>query len=164
MLEGRNDYLILTRGDLKDYNRLMDMRKGWLAEMDDTQRELASVPVAIAKYGDDPGGGSGDSSPTERLAARRMALQQKYEMRRKDVEEISRLEALLHNAFESIGEEDARILKSHYINGATWYDIGDELGYSYQGIRKKGSRALRDLAQYIFGLKAARPQQIALIA
>ena len=164
MQDGHNDYLLLTRGYLKDYKRLMDMRKGWIAEMNDTQRELASVPVAVSKYGNEPGGGSGESSPTERLAARRMALQQKYGMRQKDVAEIARLEALLYHAFEAIGKEDARILKSHYIDGATWYDIGDELGYSYQGIRKKGSRALRDLAQYIFGLKAARPQQIVLIA
>ena len=141
----------------------MDMRNGWIAEMSDTQRELASVPVAVSRYGNEPGGGSGESSPAERLAARRMALQQKYGMRQKDVAEIARLEALLHHAFEAIGEEDARILKSHYISGATWYDIGDELGYSYQGIRKKGSRALRNFAQYLFGLKAARPQQIVLV-
>lgn len=164
MQDGYNDYLLLTRGYLKDYKRLTEMRKGWIAEMGDAERELASVPVAISRYGDEPCGGSGDSSPTERLAARRMALQQKYGMRQKDVAEIARLEALLHHAFEAIGEEDARILKSHYISGATWYDIGDELGYSYQGIRKKGSRALHALAQYIFGLKAARPQQIVLIA
>ena len=164
MQDGYNDYLLLTRGYLKDYKRLMDMRKGWIAEMSDTQRELASVPVAVSKYGDEPGGGSRESSPTERLAARRMALQQKYGMRQKDVAEIARLEALLYHAFEAIGKEDARILKSHYIDGATWYDIGDELGYSYQGIRKKGSRALHNLAQYIFGLKTAHLQQIVLIA
>lgn len=164
MRDGHNDYLLLTRGYLKDYKRLMDMRKGWIAEMGDAERELASVPVAISRYGDEPGGGSGDSSPTERLAARRMALRERYGVREKDVAEIARLEALLHHAFAALGDEDARILKSHYINGATWYDIGDELGYSYQGIRKKGSRALHALAQYIFGLKAARPQQIVLIA
>lgn len=164
MQDGHNDYLILTREYLKGYKRLTEMRKGWIAEMSDTQRELASMPVAVSKYGDEPGGGSGESSPTERLAARRMALQQKYVMRHNDVAEIARLEALLHQAFGAIGEEDARILKAHYIDGATWYDVGDELGYSYQGIRKKGSRALHALAQYIFGLKAARPQQIVLIA
>ena len=69
MQDGHNDYLLLTRGYLKDYKRLMDMRNGWIAEMSDTQRELASVPVAVSKYGDEPGGGSGESSPTERLAS-----------------------------------------------------------------------------------------------
>lgn len=164
MQDGHNDYLLLTRGYLKDYKRLMDMRKGWIAEMSDIQHELASVPVAAPKYGDEPGGGSGDSSPTERLAARRMALQSKHGMRKQDSAEITRLERVLRRAFDSIGEEDARILKAHYIDGATWYEVGDTLGYSYQGIRKKGSRALRNFAQYIFGLKAARPQQIVLIA
>ena len=164
MPDGHNDYLILTREYLKGYKRLTEMRKGWIAEMGDAQRELASVPVAVSKYGDEPGGGSGDSSPTERLAARRMVLRERYAVREKDVTEIARLDALLRRAFAALGEEDARILRSHYINGATWYDIGDELGYSYQGIRKKGSRALHALAQYIFGLKAARPQQIVLIA
>jgi hypothetical protein len=163
MPDGHNDYLILTREYLKGYKRLTEMRRGWIAEIGDTERELASVPVAVSKYGDEPGGGSGESSPTERLAARRMALRERYGMREKDVAEIARLEALLRQAFAALGEEDARILKSHYINGATWYDIGDELGYSYQGIRKKGSRALHNLAQYIFGLKAARPQQIVLV-
>ncbi len=163
MQEGHNDYLILTREYLKGYKRLTQMRKGWIAEMGDAERELASVPVATPRYGDEPGGGSGESSPTERLAARRMALRERYGVRERDVAEIARLDALLRRAFAALGEEDARILKSHYINGATWYDIGDELGYSYQGIRKKGSRALHALAQYIFGLKAARPQQIVLI-
>lgn len=35
MQDGHNDYLLLTRGYLKDYKRLMDMRKGWIAEMGD---------------------------------------------------------------------------------------------------------------------------------
>lgn len=164
MPDGHNDYLILTREYLKGYKRLTEMRKGWIAEMGDTERELASVPVAVSKYGGEPGGSSGDSSPTERLAARRMVLRERYAVRETDVAEIARLDGILHRAFGAMSEEDARILKLHYIDGATWYDIGDELGYSYQGIRKKGSRALHNLAQYIFGLKAASPQQIVLIA
>lgn len=38
MQDGHNDYLILTREYLS-YKRLMDMRKGWIEEMNDTQSE-----------------------------------------------------------------------------------------------------------------------------
>ena len=48
MRDGHNDYLILTREYLKGYKRLTEMRKGWIAEMGDAERELASVPVAIS--------------------------------------------------------------------------------------------------------------------
>ena len=165
MQDGHNDYVILTKTYLKDYKRLSGMRDVWLHEMHDINSELAETAAApIAQYGGEPGGGSGLSTPTERAAEHCMRLGTKRDERAADCAEVARLAGILQTALAAMEPEDAELLRMHYIEGLTWYDVGDKLGYSYQGIRKRGSRALHTLTQYIFGLKAVPPRQIVLIA
>ena len=164
-MQGYNDYVNLTRGYLKSYAELERMRDYWQKDTQEKAQELNGVSVAIARYGDNPGGGTGELSPTERAAAKRLLQKKELAARHHDIQEIERLHKDISNCLMAMHEDDARILKAHYIDGQSWYDLADEEGYSYSAIRQKGKRALHSLAKYLFGLKAMpEARQIVLIA
>ena len=65
----------------------------------------------------------------------------------KDVGSFSTLQELLENS--TLSELDKKIVIMHYVEEKNFGYIGDELGYSESGIKKRHKRILRKLGQLL---------------
>lgn len=65
----------------------------------------------------------------------------------KDVGSFSTLQELLENS--TLSELDKRIVIMHYVEEKNFGYIGDELGYSESGIKKRHKRILKKLGQLL---------------
>lgn len=158
-----NDYIVLTREYLRRYKQLLKMREGWLAEIAGLDAELATVHIAGSKYGTEPPAGESELTATESAAAERIRISEQKQRRLKDCRKIERLTDKIKAGLDAMPEEIRGILIAHYIDGARWDTIAYNRGYSCQGIRKRGSRGIKRLAEYLFGLKAMPSDDIFLL-
>ena len=146
-----NDYKRLTRGYLKDYRAWQQAIGAWEQEKADIDAELASMPVAVSRYGGEPGGGSGE------LTNRALSIDT-------DTRELRRVMKNLETAIRTLDGADSQLVTLHYIDGRTWYDVADALGYSMEGAKQKGYRAIGKIAVILFGSKINQYTQVVLIA
>lgn len=65
----------------------------------------------------------------------------------KDVGSFSTLQELLENS--TLSELDKKIVIMHYVEEKNFGYIGDELGYSESGVKKRHKRILRKLGQLL---------------
>lgn len=65
----------------------------------------------------------------------------------KDVGNFSTLQELLNNS--TLSELDKKIVIMHYVEEKNFGYIGDELGYSESGIKKRHKRILKKLGQLL---------------
>lgn len=56
----------------------------------------------------------------------------------------------IENIFQKADEEDRNILKRHYVDGVTWFELADELHYSERNLRYKVDRFLVKIADTTF--------------
>lgn len=159
-----NDYKRLTRGYLKDYRAWQQAIGAWEQEKADIDAELASMPVAVSRYGGEPGGGSGEMNAVERLAERRIKLTDRALSIDTDTRELRRVMKNLETAIRTLDGADSQLVTLHYIDGRTWYDVADALGYSMEGAKQKGYRAIGKIAVVLFGRKAESFADVVLIA
>ena len=157
-----NDYIVLTREYLRRYKQLLKMRETWLAEIKELDAELATVHIASSKYGTEPPTGEPELNATEASADKRLRISEQKQRRLKDCQEIERLTSKIQAGLDAMPEDVSSILTSHYIDRVQWDTIAYNRGYSYQGIRKRGSRGIKHLAEYLFGLKAMPAGEIFL--
>lgn len=159
-----NDYMKLTRGYLRDYRKMEARIKAWAQEKADLLRELSDVPIAISRYGGEPGGGSGDMNVVERQADNRIKLESRCKEIDDDTAELKRLMTKIENAVSSLEPETCQLVWEHYVDGIAWYGIADRLYLSSDCVRKRGQRALADIADILFGRKAQPYKPVVLIA
>lgn len=163
MRNERNDYVLTTKGYLRDYNELRAMVTAWKNERADIAAELSSFPVAISKYGDEPGGGTNELTTVERQAYQREKERGRLEVLNHD---IAVAEKLLHRIDDGIlcMGEDGKLLRAHYIEKKSWYELAEDDICSYGAVRQRGSRCIKTLAKILFGLQAWPPYQMVLFA
>ena len=159
-----NDYIAITRRWLKDYNLFKVTVKNMNKDIEAQQQILDMGSAApVAKYGDIPKGGSPELNAVEMAADDRIKRQQdiyKAVMNRDDIQRhIDRIDS----AIDSLEDEDREVLQEHYLQGDSWEHIGHNRHYSEQWARKKGGKALRQVAFILFGLKAKPPEQIRFV-
>lgn len=65
----------------------------------------------------------------------------------RDVGNFSTLQELLNNS--TLSELDKKIVIMHYVEEKNFGYIGDELGYSESGIKKRHKRILKKLGQLL---------------
>ena len=159
-----NDYRRLTRGYLRDYSMWKNAIEAWEKEKADIDKELASVPIAISKYGGEPGGGNGEMNSVECLAERRIKLNERVLTIEQDTRELLRVMKNIKTAIDSLDDETGHIIILHYINKRTWADIADMFAYSESSVKQKGYRAIGKLSSILFGRKAGSFEQVVLIA
>ena len=158
-----NDYIVLTREYLRRYKQLLKMRDTWLTEIKGLDAELATVHIAGSKYGTEPISGVSELNATESAAAKRLRIAAQKQRRLKDCREIERLTDKIKAGLDAMPDDVSGILTSHYIDGVQWDTIAYSRGYSCDGIRKRGSRGIKRLAEYLFGLKAMTSGDIFLL-
>lgn len=159
-----NDYKRLTRGYLKDYRAWQQAIGAWEQEKADIDAELASMPVAVSRYGGEPGGGSGEMNAVERLAERRIKLTNRALSIDTDTRELRRVMKNIETAIGTLDDESKRLIVMHYIDGRTWMEVADALACSESGARQKGYRAVSKIAAILFGSKINQYTQVVLIA
>lgn len=159
-----NYYMRMTRSYLEDYRSMKAQIDVWDSERKNLLIELSSIPVAISKYGGEPGGGTGELNAVERLANDRIEKESRVKEIERDTKTLRSLMSKVENALSVLDGEAEKIVREHYIDGIAWYGIADQLHLTESCIRQRGHRAIRSIAKTVFGLKAHPDYQVVLIS
>lgn len=158
-----NYYKFLVRQYLLDYKTMEAAIAAWARERADLESDLATVPVAVSRYGDEPGGGTGELNVVERQAQMRLQDRERLAEIEQDTKDLSRIMTRVKNAVDSLEAESQTIVWRHYVHGDSWYDIAAAMHYSTTAVKQRGYRAIGCLALIIFGNKAHVHERVALI-
>lgn len=148
---------------LGDYNDMKDSVALWESERNGIETELSSVPVAISKYGGEPVGGSGELNVVEQQAQERIELEERLAEIDRDVKRVRALMRKIEDAVASFDPETCNLIWDHYVERRRWYDIASAMYLSETSVKQRGYRAIQQLSQLLFGLKAHPYEQVALI-
>ena len=151
-----------TKRILGQYNKMKVAVQNLAEEIEARTAALQGESVAIARYGDEPTGGTSALTATEAAAERRMKAAAdiaEMEQRKLDMERTLRA---VDRAMSCLSAEDERLVRGRYIDGYVWWQVAREAGYTEKWARDKGGRALRDVALMMFGV-SVRPVQLKLI-
>lgn len=153
-----NDYIEMTFGYLRNYNKFQIVIENLEAEKEAKRLLLSDQSVAIAKYGDAPGGGSNELNQTEAAASKRMEMQNEIERIDREIAELERILTKIDRAVKGLDTDDQRVIIMYYFERRSWREIADELYCSADWARKRGKKAVNDMAFMIFGQKACPDQ------
>lgn len=148
-----------TKRILGQYNKMKVAVQNLAEEIEARTAALQGESVAIARYGDEPMGGTSELTATEAAAERRMRVAadiEEMEQRKQDMERTLRA---VDRALSCLSAEDERLVRGRYIEGYAWWQVAREAGYTEKWTRDKGGRALRDVALMVFGV-SVRPVQL----
>lgn len=158
-----NDYIITTRQWLKHYNRFkasIDCMNEDLRMLEVSVKEEEAAP--IAHYGDMPAGGQSELNSIEKAVDRKIKQQGLITQIKADIAELQRIITKVDRAMDTLDDDSRDIVQGCYIDGYSWLQVSLQHHLSESGARKKGNRALEDLALVMFGIKA-KPQQLSFI-
>jgi hypothetical protein len=151
-----------TKRILGQYNKMKVAVQNLAEEIEAQTDALQGESVAIARYGNEPTGGTAELTATEAAAARRMRAAADIEEMQERKREIERTLRAVDRALACLSAEDERLVRGRYIDGYAWWRVAREAGYTEKWARDKGGRALRDVALMVFGV-SVRPVQLKLI-
>ena len=157
-----NDFLGMTKKYLKDYNQFKITVKNLNEEIEAQIAMLNDEPVAISRYGGEPGGGSGELNATEAAANRRVMVRAHIEDMRRNKEEIERIIRKVDRAIEGLSDEDKGLVQGHFIDGYSWWQLGVKCSYTEKWARDHGNKAVKQVAFMIFGI-VSQPQQLRFV-
>lgn len=155
------DYIKETKRILRNYNKMTVAVVNLSEEIEALETELRSESVAIARYGDEPQGGTSELNATEAAANRRIKMEERLVMLRQRKDEIERTLRAVDRALECLRYEDERLIRGRYIDGYAWWQVAQKIGYTEKWVRDKGCKVLGDVAMMVFGVYE-RPAQIKL--
>lgn len=150
-----------TKRILGQYNKMKVAVQNLAEEIEALTAALQGESVAIARYGDEPTGGTGELTATEAAAARRMRAAAdiaEMEQRKRDIERTLRA---VDRALSCLSAEDEQLVRGRYVDGYAWWQVAREAGYTEKYASERGNRVLRDVADMVFGM-AVRPLQMRL--
>ena len=146
------DYIKETKRILRNYNKMTVAVVNLSEEIEALETELRSESVAIARYGDEPQGGTSEMNATEAAANRRIKKGEHLAMLRQRKDEIERTLRAVDRAMECLSDEDERLIRGRYIDGYDWWQVAQELCYTEKWMRDKGGKVLVDVAMMMFGV------------
>ena len=151
-----------TKRILGQYNKMKVAVQNLTEEIEARTSALQGESVAIARYGDEPMGGTSELTATEAAAERRMKTTADIAVMEKRKQDMERTLRAVDRALSCISADDERLVRGRYIDGYAWWQVAREAGYTEKWARDKGGRALRDVALMVFGV-SVRPVQLKLI-
>ena len=150
-----------TKRILGQYNKMKVAVQNLTEEIEARTAALQGESVAIARYGDEPMGGTSELTATEAAAARRMWAEADIEVMQERKKEIERTLRAVDRALSCLSANDERLVRGRYIDGYAWWQVAREAGYTEKYASERGNRLLRDVADMVFGM-VARPLQARL--
>lgn len=150
-----------TKRILGQYNKMKVAVQNLAEEIEARCAALQGESVAIARYGDEPTGGTAELTATEAAAARRMRAAADIEEMQERKRDMERTLRAVDRALACLSAEDERLVRGRYIDGYAWWQVAREAGYTEKWARDKGGRALRDVALMVFGV-SEKPVQLKL--
>ena len=148
-----------TKRILGQYNKMKVAVQNLAEEIEARTAALQGESVAIARYGNEPTGGTAELTATEAAAARRMRAAADIEEMQERKRDMERTLRAVDRALACLATEDERLVRGRYIDGYAWWQVAREAGYTEKWARDKGGRALRDVALMVFGV-SVRPVQL----
>ena len=151
-----------TKRILGRYNKMKVAVQNLTEEIEARTAALQGESVAIARYGDEPMGGTSELTATEAAAERRMKTTADIAVMEQRKQDMERTLRAVDRALSCLSADDERLVRGRYIDGYAWWQVAREAGYTEKWARDKGCRALRDVALMVFGV-SVRPVQLKLI-
>lgn len=150
-----------TKRILRNYNKMKVAVVNLAEEIEALETELRSESVAIARYGDEPQGGTAELNATESAANRRIKAGERLAILRQRKDEIERTLRSVDRALECLSDEDERLIRGRYIDGYAWWQVAQAVGYTERWAQEKGAAVLHEVALMLFGV-STRPVQLKL--
>ena len=157
----QGDCIKETKRILGQYNKMKVAVQNLAEEIEARNAALQGESVAIARYGDEPMGGTSELTATEAAAERRMKTTADIavmEQRKRDMERTLRA---VDRAMECLSADDERLVRGRYIDGYAWWQVAREAGYTEKWAKERGGKVLQDVALMLFGV-IERPAQLKL--
>lgn len=151
-----------TKRILGQYNKMKVAVQNLVEELEARTAALQGESVAIARYGDEPTGGTAELTATEAAAARRMKTTADIAVMEKRKQDMERTLRAVDRALSCLSADDERLVRGRYIDGYAWWRVAREAGYTEKWADKKGRRALHDMGLMLFGI-SGKPLQERLI-
>ena len=148
-----------TKRILGQYNKMKVAVQNLAEEIEARTAALQGESVAIARYGDEPTGGTAELTATEAAAARRMRAAADIAVMEQRKQDMERTLRAVDRALSCLSADDERLVRGRYIDGYAWWQVAREAGYTEKWARDKGGRALRDVALMMFGV-SEKPIQL----
>ena len=150
-----------TKRILGQYNKMKVAVQNLAEEIEARTAALQGESIAIARYGDEPTGGTAELNATEAAAARRMRAAADIEEMQERKQDMERTLRAVDRALSCLAVNDERLVRGRYIDGYAWWQVAHETGYTEKYASERGNRLLRDVADMVFGM-VARPLQTRL--
>jgi len=141
-----------TKRILGQYNKMKVAVQNLTEEIEARTSVLQGESVAIARYGDEPMGGTAELTATEAAAERRMKTTADIavmEQRKRDMERTLRA---VDRALSCLSTNDERLVRGRYIDGYAWWQVAREAGYTEKWARVRGEKCVQDVMLMIFGM------------
>ena len=151
-----------TKRILGQYNKVKVAVQNLTEEIEARTAALQGESVAIARYGDEPMGGTSELTATEAAAEKRMKTTADIAVMEKRKQDMERTLRAVDRALSCLSEEDERLVRGRYIDGYTWRHVAYDVGYAETWADKRGRRALQDIALMLFGA-CRKPLQMRLV-
>ena len=153
------DCIKKTKRILGQYNKMKVAVQNLTEEIEARAAALQGESVAIARYGDEPMGGTSELTATEAAAERRMKTTADIAVMEQRKQDMERTLRAVDRALSCLSTNDERLVRGRYIDGYAWWQVAREAGYTEKWARDKGGKALRDVALMVFGV-SVRPVQL----
>ena len=150
-----------TKRILRQYNKMKVAVQNLTEEIEARTAALQGESVAIARYGNEPTGGTAELTATEAAAARRMRAAADIEEMQERKRDMERTLRAVDRALACLSADDERLVRGRYIDGYALWQVAREAGYTEKYASERGNRVLRDVADMVFGM-AVRPLQMRL--
>ena len=151
-----------TKRILGQYNKMKVAVQNLTEEIEARTAALQDESVAIARYGDEPTGGTAELTATEAAAARRMRAAADIEEMQERKRDMERTLRAVDRALSCLSANDERLVRGRYIDGYDWQRAGHDVGYTEKWAKERGRKAFRDMAMMLFGT-CEKPLQTRLI-
>ena len=151
-----------TKRILGQYNKMKVAVQNLTEEIEARTAALQGESIAIARYGDEPMGGTAELTATEAAAERRIKTTADIAVMEKRKQDMERTLRAVDRALSCLSVGDERLVRGRYIDGYAWRQVAQESGYTEKWAHERGAQALCDVGLMLFGV-SAKPAQIKLM-
>ena len=148
-----------TKRILGQYNKMKVAVQNLAEEIEARTAALQGESVAIARYGNEPTGGTAELTATEAAAEKRRKTESDIKTMKERKAEMERMIRAVDRALECLSSADERLIRKRYIDGLAWWQVARESGYTEKWAKERGGKVLQDVALMLFGV-IERPAQL----